>query len=186
MNSSRSISLMCAVMGLMSATASAQDAPLDTSFGAIQSVFQTYCVVPFPDAAAFQNAINDDANGFGIIEKTEAQQRQPGERWTNGFITLSYIDADWMPRDIPSPQCHVTALLDEPLDHLNTAQRLSVDLKLGKGRSSGRANINKTVWNIDLPTGETARVFFDSRPASNGGFEISLNMLRLRKHDNDD
>lgn len=158
----------------------AQDTPLDTSFGAIQTAFQTYCAEPFPDAAAFRTAIEGNASGFGLIEKSAEQSRQPGDQWTNGFITLSYVDADWMPANVPSPQCRVNAHLDEALDHLNIAQRLSVEMELGSGRSSGRANVNKTIWNNALPSGEPVRVFFDSKPARSGGYDISLTMLRLR------
>jgi len=173
-----------AAMALYTVPVQAKDASTDTGFSAIQTAFQKYCAEPFPDAAAFRTRVESSDSGFGLVEKSGDQSRQPGDQWTNGFITLSYVDADWMPLNMPSPQCRVTAHLDEALDHLNTAQRLSVEMELGKGRSSGRANVNKTIWNYQSPTGETVRVFFDSKPARNGGYDISLLMVRLRNNNN--
>lgn len=193
--------MMMAILALFAMSAQAQDAavvpapPVDApviakpatanDFAAIQDAFKRYCADPFPNAQGFVQAISDDSSGFNKVEKTPDQRQQPGDQFTNGFISLSYVDGDWMPVNVPSPQCRVSARLNGDFDHLAAAQKLQSALALTQGKSSGRANVNKTIWNLTLPTGEAARIFFDSRPASGGSHDISLNMLRLRNNNTD-
>jgi len=144
-------------------------------FTALTAAYVEYCAEPFPDSAAFHARVRLPESVF----RRSAPGRQPGEHWTGRGITLSYLDASRINPDLPSPQCRVSADIASDTDHLAMAAALAEQLGLDKGRTSGRAGINKTVWNFAADNGTRLRLFMDSRPLEPGRFAASLTLLRL-------
>jgi hypothetical protein len=129
------------------------------------ALFSKLCFEKFPDTKAALEAIADPPLGLTKEIKTPTQAMQPGDSWTSASARVTYVDADWLPRDFGSPQCTVTILLAGEPSHGEAAQAMATKLalppvKFGKDGPSAQTRWDKpsvapAIWRIFLTTQKT-------------------------------
>lgn len=165
------------VLAIEAATVLPQPQPIAMNDGI--AVFTELCLEGFPDPARAAQARANEALGLVLVPKPAAMAQQPGERWTSERFELSYADADWLPRDLPSPQCAVTFSIPEQRNHLSLAQEVgsifpSAKGKLGKDKPRGLSR-----WDMQPSAGLTFRAFLETQ-AGPDRTQVSLRLLNLR------
>ncbi len=142
-------------------------------------LFKRICFTPFPDPAAAQQAIADPALNLVKQTKTPTEAMQPGDRWTSNMVQVSYVDADWMPRDIGSPQCSVTVLLEGAPQHSDVATVFKSALALPEvklGKNGARA---QTTWDVPGRDPDKWRIFLTTENTPSGP-EMRAIIMNLR------
>lgn len=142
------------------------------------ALFKRVCVAPFPDPERFKTVIASPDLAMRITPKTPEQAMQPGDSWYNATVQVGYAAADWLPRDLPSPQCHLTARLDTSPDHPAIVAAATTALGLTAGKTSGKGRV-QTRWDVQLP-GSIHRYFLETTPGLGGSYQIRLSILNLR------
>ena len=142
----------------------------------LAEAFQAYCVTPFPNETLFAATIAEAGSGFTRVEETG----QPGQRYTDGTIMLNYVGVEGAPMGVPAPQCRMSAEVADGFSHREAAADISDLLDIETGKTTGRAGINKTIWNFEDAQGNTLRLFLASRPVpQDHGYAVSLTLMKL-------
>lgn len=145
-------------------------------------LFKTICFDAFPDPAAAAEAIATHPAGFVKIEKSGMSATQPGDAWTSGDITVTYVDADWLPRDLPSPQCSVSVPLTAGASHSEIATAFGSNFDLPKGKIGKDKPRSISRWDMPGEGKDTWRIFLATEPDGQGStLQISLLNLRAKK-----
>lgn len=142
------------------------------------ALFKRVCVEPFPDPARFAQGIAASDLGMRKTPETPEQAMQPGDSWFSSTAQVGYAAADWMPRDLPSPQCMLTARLSEVPDHAAIAAAAATTLGLPPGKTSGKGRV-QTQWDVTGPSGRF-RYFLTTMPALAGSYQLRFTILNLR------
>ncbi|NYT39803.1 hypothetical protein HZY97_03465 [Sphingomonas sp. R-74633] len=158
------------------ALAPPQDAAIADPVSAADAValFKRVCADPFPDPARFKAAVEAPDLGLRIVTKPPEAMGQPGDRWNGRNAQFSYTSADWLPRDLPSPQCSMRVRLASVPDHAGIAAATAEGLGLPAGKTSGKRR-QTTQWDVG-----NARYFLNTATLPDGTYEMSLMLLNLR------
>ena len=166
--------------GLLAMAFSAFPQPLApvTVAEAVQE-FRAICVDTLGEPAAFSARRDASAWGYRPRRESPAMLRQPGDSWEADRGLLFHASADWLPKDLPSPQCRLTVAatgvgLPAALDEIGA------QLGLGKPRIEGKAPEMRATWVVG-EKGQTRSQFsatielMGDEPA-----DLTLNLSRLR------
>jgi hypothetical protein len=143
------------------------------------ALFNNICFEKFPDSKAVMEIIASPELELTKLPETPSQAMQPGDAWTSSNARVSYVDADWMPVDLGSPQCSVTVVLNgEPL-HSDIASAMTTKMQLPivkYGKNSANA---QTKWDIPQSNGDKWRLFLSSTQTPSGT-ELRAVIMNLR------
>ena len=143
------------------------------------AVFKRLCMDGFPDPARAQVARTDQALALVQVPKPVQLAQQPGERWVSEQVDHSYVDAAWLPRDLPSPQCAVVFSITEQRNHRALAEAIAPNLALANGKLGKDRPRDTSRWDMEQADGTTHRLFLET-VATNTGTQVSLRLLNLR------
>ena len=158
--------------------ASAQPHPIGLEQG--MAMFERLCIAGFPDPARAEAARADPVLGLVLVPiPPDARRAYGGGEWVSEQIKLSYVDAKWLPRDLPSPQCSIEFTVAEARNHRALADQVAVQLtlpggKLGKDRPNGFSQ-----WDKKQADGTTHRLFLETQ-ATATNTRVTLRLLNLR------
>jgi hypothetical protein len=163
-------------------------APLEDMKGTLQPVaigdaaglFKKLCFDPFPESAKFTALIADPTLGFVKKPKTPSEAMQPGDIWYAPNASVTYSDADWLPRDLPSPQCTVTVALEGAPTHAEVASAVAAALALPAVKSSGSPARATSQWDMPGRGTDKFRLFLNTQALPSGSHEANLILLNLR------
>lgn len=144
------------------------------------SLFRKLCFDPFPEAAKFTAVIADPALGFTKVPKTPSEAMQPGDSWYSSRANVTYADAEWLPRDLPSPQCTVTVRLDGAPAHADIAAALGTALSLPAVKARGGAARAVSQWDMPGQAPDKLRLFLETQALPSGAHEARFALLNLR------
>jgi hypothetical protein len=142
------------------------------------ALFKRVCVDPFPDPARFETALAAEDDTYQKTPKTPEQAMQPGDSYYSNRAQFGYAAADWLPRDLPSPQCALTVRLDAAPDHPAIASATAAAIGLPPGKTSGKGRI-QTQWDVGAPGGKF-RYFMTTSPALADTYQLRITLLNLR------
>ena len=142
-------------------------------------LFQKVCFDPFPDPQASQAAIADPALGLEKMVETPSQAMQPGDTWTSARAKVGYVDADWMPRDLGSPQCSVVVALDGKAVHGDVANAFAAKLGLPEGKIGKNGPHATSRWDVAGRDPDSWRIFLSTQQTFSGT-ELRMTMMNLR------
>lgn len=165
---------------LLASPAEAADEPLLPVSGEwLIATFRSVCVDPFGDEAKVREVAESAEMGFAPIPN-ERPMVQPGSGWRSPRAVLSYSSGAGLPRDLPAPQCSLTAQAETGYDHAAAAAALERALSLPPGKTRGKNGRFQTEWNLIGPGPDKRRIFLSTEPGRSGtGLRLSL--LNLRK-----
>lgn len=142
-------------------------------------LFNQVCFAKFPDPKAAMEIIADPAMGLSKLPETPSQAMQPGDAWTSPKAQVTYVDAEWMPMDMGSPQCSVTVVLEGQPLHSEVAGAMTETLKLPDVKFGKNANSASTKWDVLQPNGDKWRMFL-STSQTPSGTEMRTVIMNLR------
>jgi hypothetical protein len=143
------------------------------------ALFQQVCFAKFPDPKAAMEIIADPALGLTKLPETPSQAMQPGDAWTSPKAQISYVDAEWMPMDMGSPQCSVTVVIEGQPLHSTIAGAMTTSLQLPLVKFGKDAASAQTRWDIPQPNGDKWRMFL-STSQTPSGTEMRTVIMNLR------
>ena len=169
-----------AIVALLALPVAAQEEISSASKDWTVSAFKSLCVDPFGDRAAVEKAVTAFANTTEFRKvQPDAGAPQTGLVWESAKASLSYTDAEWLPRDLPSPQCSLQAETPE-FDHVAAAQALEANMPIGAGKQRGKNERLSTQWDFKTANGAKRRLFLSSEPGGPGKV-VRVSLLNLRK-----
>lgn len=142
------------------------------------ALFKRACFDPFPVPSAALTAIEDPALGLTKQIKTPTQAMQPGDAWVSPSARVTYVDAEWMPRNMGTPQCGVTVSLADAPQHLDVASAFAAGLGLPAGKLGKNGPSGQSRW--DLPKADGSWRLFLSTQQTPSGVEMQAIMMNLR------
>lgn len=143
------------------------------------ALFSQVCFEKFPDPKAAMEVIANPELGLTKLPETPSQAMQPGDAWTSPKVQVTYVDADWMPMDMGSPQCSVTVVLEGQPLHGAIAAAMTANMQLPTvkfGKDGSRA---QTKWDIAQTNGDKWRLFLTTTQTPSGT-EMRTNLMNLR------
>ena len=143
------------------------------------ALFRQVCFAKFPDPKAAIAIIADPALGLTKLPETPSQAMQPGDTWTSPKAQVTYVDAEWMPMDMGSPQCSVTVVIEGQPLHSTIAGAMTSSLQLPLVKFGQDAASAQTKWDISQPNGDKWRMFLGTRQTPSGT-EMRTVMMNLR------
>ena len=148
------------------------------------ALFQQICFDKFLDSDAVLNIVADPAMSLTKQLKTPTQAMQPGDVWTSPKARVTYVDAEWMPLDIGSPQCSVTVVLQGQPVHSEVAAAMTAalklpDVKFGKNASNASTKWASTKWDLPQTNGDKWRLFLNISQTPSGT-EMRTVIMNLR------
>ena len=143
------------------------------------AIFNRICFAKFPDAKAAKGIIADPALELTKLPETPSQAMQPGDAWTSPKAQVSYVDADWMPMDMGSPQCSVTVVIEGQPLHSTIAGAMTTSLQLPLVKFGKDAASAQSKWDIPQPNGDKWRMFL-STSQTPSGTEMRTVIMNLR------
>ena len=165
---------------LLAFPANAADEPLQPASGAwLVATFRSVCVDPFGDEEKVRATAESAELGFTPV-LNEGPLVQPGSGWRSPRAALYYSSGEGLPRDLPSPQCSLTALAETGYDHAATAAALESALSLPPGKTRGKNGRFQTEWNLAGPGTNKRKIFLSAEPGPSGT-RLRLSHLNLRK-----
>ena len=166
-------------IGILAALAIGLTAPASAidpaSAESIADAFNTLCVEPFGDAAKVEAA----ASTAGLKRPETKSGLVVGNAWQSDAIDLMYSDAEWLPRDLPSPQCAIMVRAPAGTDHNALIAAVQAKLALSEPKTKGKKGRFESEWNL-APTGKDKRRIFVKSEPSPTGVAIRLSLLNLR------
>lgn len=141
-------------------------------------LFKRVCYAPFPDPKASLAVIADPALGLTKLPETPSQAMQPGDAWTSPTARVTYVDADWLPRDFGSPQCGITVALADAPDHLAVETAFITAMALPPGKGGKNKATGQTQW--DMPRAPDSWRLFVSTSTTPSGKELRATIMNLR------
>lgn len=174
--------LLSALAAIIMLTSPASAAQVDPRISGewVAGAFRSLCFHPFEDASKVAQAVAAYSDMEFIKMETESTSPSSSTIWEAPKASLAYTNAPWLPRDLPSPQCTLSAEADPGYDHAATAVALQRALAIGEGRTKGKKNRYSTEWNFPGPNGAKRRLFLTSDPGRNG-IVAKISLLNLRK-----
>ena len=142
------------------------------------ALFKRVCYDPFPDPKASLAVIADPALGLTKLPETPSQAMQPGDAWTSPTAQVTYVDAEWLPRDFGSPQCGITVALDSAPDHLTVEAAFITAMGLPPGKGGKNGPSGQTQW--DMPHAPDSWRLFVNTSATPSGKELRATIMNLR------
>lgn len=165
---------------LLASPVAAQEDVSSASKNWVTSAFKSLCFEPFGDKAEVEKAV------AAFAEMTEFRKIEPdpgapqmGVVWESPKASLSYTDAEWLPRDLPSPQCSLQFETPE-FDHLGAAQAFEANMPIGAGKQRGKNERLSTQWDFKGANDAKRRLFLSSEPGGPGKV-VKVSLLNLRK-----
>jgi hypothetical protein len=163
-------------------------APSDASIAT--AVFNRVCLAPFPDAAAFEDALTKEPEAFTAISSGETGEfarkgngievvHARGGVWASQNVNVRYIADGSLAPDAPQPQCKVTVRLAVPPDHNAIAKILGSSLGLTNPTEMDVHGYTRTYWDIAKGDGTRWRVGLKSETGKIGNF-MSVSLLKLK------
>ncbi len=146
---------------------------------AVFEIFDEICFSTFPDPDAAVAAIDNHSANFEKQVKIEMQPQQPGDVWLSGDTKVTYISADWFPRDLPSPQCSISAPFTPDRTHSEIAVAFGSRFDLSNGKIGKNKPIASSRWDMPGKGNDTWRIFLSTETA-NAGNRIRISLLNLR------
>ena len=143
------------------------------------ALFKRVCFDPFPDPKASLAVIADPALGLSKQPETPSQAMQPGDSWTSPTAQISYVDAEWLPRDFGSPQCGMTVALAGVPEHLAVEATMTTALGLPSGKGGKNKPRGQTEWNIPGKGADIWRLFLTTQTTPSGK-EMRVIIMNLR------
>ncbi len=143
------------------------------------ALFSKICFEKFPDSKAVMEIISSPELELTKLPETPSQAMQPGDAWTSSNARVSYVDAEWMPVDLGSPQCSVTVVLNGQPLHGDIASAMTTKMQLPPvkyGKNSANA---QTKWDIPQSNGDKWRLFLSSTQTPSGT-ELRAVIMNLR------
>ena len=147
------------------------------------ALFQQICFSKFPDPKAAMEVIVDPAMGLTKQPETPSQAMQPGDAWTSPKARVTYVDAEWMPLDMGSPQCSVTVVLQGQPLHSEVAAAMVESLKLPNVKFGKNAVSASTKWDVPQSNGDKWRLFLSTTQTPSGTemFTVIMNLRGKKK-----
>lgn len=134
------------------------DEPLEPVSGDwLLATFRSVCFAPFGDKEKVRAAAESAELGFTRVEAGPVVP--PGNGWQSPRAQLYYSDGEGLPRDLPAPQCNLTARADAAYDHVTTAATIESTLSLPPGKSRGKNGRFTTEWNYPGTGHDKRRLF---------------------------
>jgi hypothetical protein len=143
------------------------------------ALFQKICFDKFPDPKAAMQAVAEPDLQLTKSPETPSEAMQPGNMWTSPTARVTYVDADWMPIDIGSPQCSVAVLIEGQPLHSTVAEAMTNDLKLPKVKFGKDRASAQTKWDIPQTNGDNWRMFLNTSQTPSGT-EMRTVIMNLR------
>ena len=142
------------------------------------ALFKRVCYDPFPDPRASLAVIADPALGLAKLPETPSQAMQPGDAWSSSSARVTYVDAEWLPRDFGSPQCGITVALDGAPEHLAVEAAFVAAMALPPGKGGKNKPTGQTQW--DMPHAPDNWRLFVSTSTTPSGKELRATIMNLR------
>ncbi len=142
-------------------------------------IFKEVCFSKFPDPDAAASAIAAHPAAFEKVEKTGPAAQQLGDTWTSGDIKIFYASADWLPRDLPSPQCGVSVPLKSDQSHRELATEFMSDFDLPEGKIGKDKPRSSSRWDMQGEGKDKWRIFLATESNQEGDL-LSIRILNLR------
>lgn len=136
--------------------------------------FQSICFDNFGDPSAIENSLADPTRGLVKREKTGFDATQPGDVWDAEAYSVSFMHADWLPKDIPSLQCSLSATYPETSPHPEFAAEIAMRLGLDRGRIGKDRPRSQSRWDFN----DNWRLFFSTEPDGEG-MKVRYSLLLL-------
>ena len=146
-------------------------------------LFQQICFSKFPNPKAAMEVISDPAMGLTKQPETPSQAMQPGDAWTSPKARVTYVDAEWMPFDLGSPQCSVTVVLQGQPLHSEVATTMVETLKLPDVKFGKNAASASSKWDVPQPNGDKWRLFLNTTQTPSGTemYTVIMNLRGKKK-----
>lgn len=154
---------------------SMQPVPLDEGVG----LFNQICFETMPDPKAAMNIINSPELELVKLPETPTQAMQPGDAWASPKMSVTYVDAQWLPMDFGSPQCSVTVLIEGDATHSALATAMQAKLQLPAVKFGKDAESARTMWDIPQTNGDKWRLFLTST-ITPSGTQMTASIMNLR------
>lgn len=149
--------------------------------------FKAICADTKSDPAGVAAARAASAWGYQISRESPAMMRQPGNRWESAKAIHGYASADWLPLDLPSPQCSLEVALtplagDTPKAKIEQAiTQVGSALGLGKPTIEGGGPEQRASWTVGAKGEVRSRFFMTIELMGDEPAGLSLHLLRIRK-----
>lgn len=141
--------------------------------------FQRICFMPFPDPARSLLVIEEPKLELVKERETPSQAMQPGDAWMSSNLRVTYVDADWLPRDFGSPQCSVTVALEGDAAPEAVASAFAKTLGLPGYRIPKAGLRSQTQWDIPGRAPDAWRIFLTTQKTP-AGTEMRATIMNLR------
>ena len=168
-------SLLMATQAVASSDGVDQIATAETAF----EIFDEICFSTFPDPDAAIVAIDSHTAKFEKQTKTGMQAQQPGDLWFSGDMKITYASAEWLPRDLPSPQCSVSTPFASDQTHRELAAAFISRFNLPEGKIGKDKPRASSRWDMPGMGNETWRIFL-STETTDGEKSVRISLLNLR------
>ncbi|MEO8723028.1 MAG: hypothetical protein ABI395_05820 [Sphingobium sp.] len=143
------------------------------------SLFKEICFDQFPNSQASIEQISRPEYALVKEPETPSQAMQPGDAWFSSTARVTYVDADWMPRDLPSPECSVTVRLKDAPKHGELASLFSSQLNLPQGRIGKDSSRAQSQWDMSGVSPDKWRLFLTTQETPSGT-ELTMMIMNLR------
>ena len=177
--------MITAAIVALSLQGSAAPAAMQSSLQSVDAneavnLFKQICFDPFPDPAKFDAVVA--ASAFGLVKapETPSEAMQPGDAWYSAKARVTYVNADWLPRNFGTPQCSVTVNVGGNPTNADIVNILINELKLPNAKSSGNAANTLNQWDLPGIGADKWRLFARTQAGLPGGFEAQFSLLNLR------
>jgi hypothetical protein len=141
--------------------------------------FRTLCVDTLGEPSAFAAKRDASAWGYRPRKESPAMLRQPGDGWDAERAILFHASADWLPKDLPSPQCRLSVAASGV--SLPTAlDEIGAQLGLGKPRVEGRAPEMRATWIVGEKGQTRSQISAIIELMGDEPADLTLNLSRLR------
>jgi len=174
------IAALGAALSIALSSAHAQPSREPVSGAWLVATFKSACFEPFGDREKVRAAAESSALGFTAIAPGPGPALPGSQGWESPRARLGYSTGEGMPRDLPAPQCSLTALAAPGYDHAATATALTAALGLPPGKSRGRNGRFTTEWNYPGIGRDKRRLFLSAEPGP-AGTQLRVSLLNLRK-----
>ena len=142
-------------------------------------LFKNVCFDNFPDSAATLAEISKQELALVKQPKTGSQAMQPGDSWFSKSARVTFVNAEWLPRDLPSPQCAITSILSASPVHSEIASSLATTLSLPEGKIGKDSPRSQSRWDMPGVGVDKWRIFLTTQVTPSGP-EITISLLNLR------
>lgn len=145
--------------------------------------FNKVCFETFPDAKRALEVIASPDLQLSKLPETPSEAMQPGDAWSSPKARVTYVDADWLPLDLGSPQCSVTMVVNGQPLHSEIASVMAATLQLPAVKFGKERRSSETMWDVPQTNGDKWRLFLTSTktPSETEFHAVIMNLRSKRK-----